>query len=445
MLRVSRIKIVACAVLVIMLAPPLVGGVLAQEILYIANYVGNSVTSYQNPATVNGNIAPATNLLGATTGLAFPADIVVNSAGELMACNFLTNAVTVYAHAATDNGNVLFSRNVQGAATLISGPATLAISTTNDLLFVGNITTNLIHVYAGASTATFNGNLAPTRTINSPDMVGGPYGINFGAGDELFVASHGNSRILVFANASTAGGVVNATRIIGSAAFSANIFDVYVDADDNLYVVNGAGAAPANRINIFHNASTRSGLATAPDVTLVVTGAISLTAVAVDADGVGYIVDNGANAVLQYDNIATRNGTFGADRTIVGGNTQLNSPIRVFLSATGATHYTYYPDADGDTYGAATGAIDSTSATPPAGYVTSSTDCNDANAAVHPGATEICTDSIDNNCNGLVDSADTVPCPGGCGACGVAGIPLLPLTLSAMMGMKLIRRRKAKG
>lgn len=33
-------------------------------------------------------------------------------------------------------------------------------------------------------------------------------------------------------------------------------------------------------------------------------------------------------------------------------------------------------------------------------------DCNDNNAAIRPGATENCSDKIDNNCNGLVDSQD---------------------------------------
>jgi hypothetical protein len=256
-------------------------------------------------------------------------------------------------------------------------------------------------------------------------MVGGPYGINFGANDELYVASHGNSHILVFANASALTGVVNATRIIGSASFNANIFDVFVDSSDRMYVVNGPGGATPNRINIFNNASTRNGLAIAPDITLIVSGAGYLTAVAVDANGVGYIVDNTANAVYQYDNIATRNGTFAPDRTITGGNTQLSNPIRVFLSATGATHYTYYQDADGDSYGNAANHVDSTSATPPAGYVANSTDCNDANAAVNPAATEICTDGIDNNCNGLIDAADTVPCPTDNCPCA----PNLPLTI----------------
>lgn len=34
-------------------------------------------------------------------------------------------------------------------------------------------------------------------------------------------------------------------------------------------------------------------------------------------------------------------------------------------------------------------------------------DCDDANAAVNPGATEICGDAIDNDCNYYVDDADT--------------------------------------
>jgi hypothetical protein len=34
------------------------------------------------------------------------------------------------------------------------------------------------------------------------------------------------------------------------------------------------------------------------------------------------------------------------------------------------------------------------------------TDCNDANAAMHPGAAEVCTDGLDNDCDLSVDDAD---------------------------------------
>ncbi len=61
---------------------------------------------------------------------------------------------------------------------------------------------------------------------------------------------------------------------------------------------------------------------------------------------------------------------------------------------------TYYADADGDGYGNA--AVSQTTCTQPAGFVTDNTDCNDGNAAVNPGATEICN-GLDDDCDGLID------------------------------------------
>lgn len=42
------------------------------------------------------------------------------------------------------------------------------------------------------------------------------------------------------------------------------------------------------------------------------------------------------------------------------------------------------------------------------------TDCNDANAAVHPDAAEVCGDDLDNDCDLAVDAADA-DCGGGSG------------------------------
>jgi hypothetical protein len=61
---------------------------------------------------------------------------------------------------------------------------------------------------------------------------------------------------------------------------------------------------------------------------------------------------------------------------------------------------TWYQDADSDGYGNPFVTQQATSAPP--GYVANNTDCDDANANVHPGAPEIC-DGKDNNCNGIVD------------------------------------------
>ncbi|RKH37215.1 putative metal-binding motif-containing protein [Corallococcus sicarius] len=61
----------------------------------------------------------------------------------------------------------------------------------------------------------------------------------------------------------------------------------------------------------------------------------------------------------------------------------------------------YYRDADGDGYGSTTSIY--TACTPPAGYTTQRFDCNDtvgSGASINPGATEVCGNGIDDNCDG---------------------------------------------
>ena len=60
----------------------------------------------------------------------------------------------------------------------------------------------------------------------------------------------------------------------------------------------------------------------------------------------------------------------------------------------------YYADLDEDGFGDILN--DSLTCELPLGYVLDSTDCNDANNLVYPGATDICN-SLDDNCNGFID------------------------------------------
>jgi hypothetical protein len=75
------------------------------------------------------------------------------------------------------------------------------------------------------------------------------------------------------------------------------------------------------------------------------------------------------------------------------------------------TEYTFYRDADGDGYGDPDDSVTSTDPEAPDGYVDNSSDCDDSNAAVHPGAEEI-ADNLDNDCDGEIDEdITTTPSP----------------------------------
>ena len=61
----------------------------------------------------------------------------------------------------------------------------------------------------------------------------------------------------------------------------------------------------------------------------------------------------------------------------------------------------FVPDADGDGFGDASGAV-VTDCIPPAGHVVDTSDCDDGDASVNPGAVETCN-GIDDNCTGGID------------------------------------------
>jgi hypothetical protein len=60
----------------------------------------------------------------------------------------------------------------------------------------------------------------------------------------------------------------------------------------------------------------------------------------------------------------------------------------------------WYPDADGDGYGDSSAGVET--CTPETGWILEGTDCDDADAAVNPGAEEQC-DRDDDNCDGRAD------------------------------------------
>jgi len=123
----------------------------------------------------------------------------------------------------------------------------------------------------------------------------------------------------------------------------------------------------------------------------------------------GALPTNGTNS-LQITNFTTHTFT-------TGPNTPKN------YAGDSATVDASCTDTDGDGYG---------NPGLPSCPNGSATDCNNDNAAIHPGATELCTDGLDNDCNALTDCdvpacAAIAPCVPAMSDIGMAAAALLIL------------------
>ncbi|MDO8629598.1 MAG: putative metal-binding motif-containing protein, partial [Phycisphaerales bacterium] len=122
----------------------------------------------------------------------------------------------------------------------------------------------------------------------------------------------------------------------------------------------------------------------------------------IDVDGAGnIIVKNTAvnNSVANYD-IASGssygpilNVGAGGDLSALSGGDQPTANMSM-------TCPSWYADSDGDGYGDAAGSQQACAQ--PAGYVSEGTDCDDTNASIYPGATEVCN-GLDDDCDGAID------------------------------------------
>lgn len=122
-----------------------------------------------------------------------------------------------------------------------------------------------------------------------------------------------------------------------------------------------------------------------------------------DNDGYGDAMDNGtlsctpiSGSVTNADDCDDTNNAVNPGATEVCDGIDNNCDGQ---TDEGFTQTTYFEDADNDGFGNPNSTV--TDCTQPTGYVTDSTDCDDTNNAIHPGATDQTGNGIDENCDGV--------------------------------------------
>jgi hypothetical protein len=126
---------------------------------------------------------------------------------------------------------------------------------------------------------------------------------------------------------------------------------------------------------------------------------------------------NGTGLWKIIDNTGATSNIVSSGSALTAVATSIATPITntafrgVAFAPSVAATCTFYPDVDGDGYGASTGAQQFTCNSSQTGFVEQiNTDCNDANGAINPGATELACNTIDDNCNSSIDENFVAGC-----------------------------------
>ena len=194
----------------------------------------------------------------------------------------------------------------------------------------------------------------------------------FDQAGNVYVSDRGNNRIMKWAPGATQGVMVAGTGVAGSGASQISSAEgLFVDADGILFIADWGN----HRIQEWIPGATEG-------INIPVNGLNTPAGVDFDNNGNMFIADYAGGKVLQCNKTTSVNytptmpGSYTAVVTDANGCSAETAPFVV-------SSPTWYADADGDGYGNAASPLDACAQ--PAGYVEDNTDCNDSNAAVHPG------------------------------------------------------------
>lgn len=240
-----------------------------------------------------------------------PQDSAISSTGVLFVCSDTNSTIAIYDRFLTASGTRAPDREVSGDLSMISRPLSVAIDPINDVLYVLNREDPNILVFNNVSDATFDGDVAPVRTITRDAGPFLPSQIFF-SGGSLYVVDEGT--IVVFEDDGTLDGPVPADRVISSPMFTSSTrLNVSVDSLDRLVLT-----ARGEEVFIYNDASMIDG-SPAPDLTITVDEASTLNAAVIDSFDTLYAMDFSDRAIYVIDDVSLRaDGLHEPDRSIQG-------------------------------------------------------------------------------------------------------------------------------
>ena len=204
----------------------------------------------------------------------------------------------------------------------------------------------------------------------------------------------------VVLNANTGTGLtyqwkLNGTNITGAttSSYTANASGSYTVVVTNTSTCSATSTATVVTVNALPTATISASSAT----TFCQGGSVVLTANT--GAGLSYQWFNNAVAISGATT-STYTANASGSYTVVVTNTSTCSATSTAIDVTAVPNLDYFADADGDGFGDVTTLI--STCVQPQGYVTDNTDCKDNDAAIFPGAQEICND-VDDDCNDLID------------------------------------------
>jgi len=278
---------------------------------------GASVLIYDGVNAAGGNVAPDRKLWNPLS--AAPYGVWYDAAGDRLFVSVPSkHCILVFDQAGAAGGPTRPDRIIIGPNTLLNYPNGLFLDVATDRLYVASYMNSRILVFDNASSA--GGDVAPARAIGgSTSTLLGPRGLTLDlAADRLYVANSYANTVVIFDNASTLDGDVAPTRVIsGEHTLLNDPRGIEVDpARDQLYVVNRTDSYDPHRPVVVFTATIASGNIT-PTRAIAHSSLFYPTGSFLLSDTL-YIATGPYNAIHIYDNVSTANGIVTPTRELKG-------------------------------------------------------------------------------------------------------------------------------